>query len=212
MKRKPFAVFLCVLLAAPFFSGCGTDEHSERLDSSAETEMVTQLTADPQIIETTPPEDEKNAFDIIKRLNFYGKQFSFPCLYEQLSDTFTLESPFYSREAGYTQYHLCFQGQKVAYIGMIGEPSDQNEQKEIVALMIEDEQLENLNVDGETCFGSMDRITGLFGKTDNRHAPDEIGFSSLEYDGETVDIAILFDNDVTSKIILAKKGPGEQDD
>lgn len=42
-------------------------------------------------------------------------------------------------------------------------------------------------------------------KPDRIHEKDEIGMSGLEYYSDTIDIAILFEDDLADKIIITKK-------
>ena len=198
------------IIGGNFFGGCGIDENSENLitDSTKHT-IITQITeitsvTGTQASTTTAPIVEKNIFDAIRRLSIHGKTFPFGCLFGEISDTFTLEKTFYSKEAGYTQYELYHNGKKAAFIGIKGTPTDQNDDKEIAAMIIEDAQLANLTIDGENCVCSVETMMKLF-KPDRIHEKDEIGMSGLEYYSDTIDIAILFEDDLADKIIITKK-------
>lgn len=117
--------------------------------------------------------------------------------------------PFYSKEAGYTHWNLCCQGKQVASVNLAGEPSEQNEKREVVGLIVKDKQLAKLYADGESCYGCQAALITVFGKPDKVIPPDEIDISGLSYLTDTADIAILFDDDLSTNIIIAKKNPAE---
>lgn len=71
-------------------------------------------------------------------MEFHEVPISFPCKFNDFSEDFTLGNGFYFDEADYTFYDLLYQGNKVASVGIDGEKSEQNNDKEVVVLIIED--------------------------------------------------------------------------
>ena len=128
---------------------------------------------------------------------------SFPCKFNDFSEDFTLGNGFYFDEADYTFYDLLYQGNKVASVGIDGEKSEQNNDKEVVVLIIEDEQLANLEIDGASCDVDIDTMIERLGEPYNKSVGDWI--SNVDYVNDNLEVSITFNDNQADEIKFLKK-------
>ncbi len=136
-------------------------------------------------------------------MTFYEVPITFPCKFKDLSENFTLGNGFYFSETDYTFYDLLYQGNKVASVGIDGAKTEQNNDKEVVVLIIEDEQLANLKIDGASCDVDIDTMIDRLGNPYNKSVGD--WKSLVEYITDTVDVAIIFNDNQANEIKFLKK-------
>ena len=133
MKRKILSLFLCSVMLA----GCknqGEIKTASKSDNESKSEI--QIVSDKEDLSESQSFDK--SLDFLKKMEFHEVPISFPCKFNDFSEDFTLGNGFYFDEADYTFYDLLYQGNKVASVGIDGEKSEQNNDKEVVVLIIED--------------------------------------------------------------------------
>ena len=143
------------------------------------------------------------SLDFLQEMTFYEVPITFPCKFKDLSENFTLGNGFYFSETDYTFYDLLYQGNKVASVGIDGAKTEQNNDKEVVVLIIEDEQLANLKIDGASCDVDIDTMIDRLGNPYNKSVGD--WKSLVEYITDTVDVAIIFNDNQANEIKFLKK-------
>ncbi len=198
MKRKILSLFLCSMMLA----GCknqGEIKTSSQSDNVSESEI--QIVSDKEDLSESQSFDK--SLDFLKKMKFHEMTISFPCRFKDLNDNFTLGNGFYFDEADYTFYDLLYQGNKVASVGIDGEKTEQNNDKEVVVLIIEDEQLANLKIDGASCDVDIDTMIERLGEPYNKSVGD--WKSLVEYISDSVDVAIVFNDNQTNEIMFVKK-------
>ena len=198
MKRKILSLFLCSVMLA----GCknqGEIKTSSKSDNDSKSEI--QIVSDKEDLSESQSFDK--SLDFLKKMKFHEMPISFPCKFKDLSDNFTLGNGFYFSETDYTFYDLLYQGNKVASVGIDGEKTEQNNDKEVVVLIIEDEQLANLKIDGASCDVDIDTMIERLGEPYNKSVGD--WKSLVEYISDSVDVAIVFNDNQTNEIMFVKK-------
>ena len=198
MKRKILSLFLCSVMLV----GCknqGEIKTSSKSDNDSKSEI--QIVSDKEDLSESQSFDK--SLDFLKKMKFHEMPISFPCKFKDLSDNFTLGNGFYFSETDYTFYDLLYQGNKVASVGIDGEKTEQNNDKEVVVLIIEDEQLANLKIDGASCDVDIDTMIDRLGEPYNKSVGD--WKSLVEYISDSVDVAIVFNDNQTNEIMFVKK-------
>lgn len=198
MKRKILSLFLCSVMLA----GCknqGEIKTASKSDNDSKSEI--QIVSDKEDLSESQSFDK--SLDFLKKMKFHEMPISFPCKFKDLSDNFTLGNGFYFSETDYTFYDLLYQGNKVASVGIDGEKTEQNNDKEVVVLIIEDEQLANLKIDGASCDVDIDTMIDRLGEPYNKSVGD--WKSLVEYISDSVDVAIVFNDNQTNEIMFVKK-------
>ncbi len=198
MKRKILSLFLCSVMLA----GCknqGEIKTLSKSDNDSKSEI--QIVSDKEDLSESQSFDK--SLDFLKKMKFQEVSISFPCKFKDLSDNFTLGNGFYFSETDYTFYDLLYQGNKVASVGIDGEKTEQNNDKEVVVLIIEDEQLANLKIDGASCDVDIDTMIDRLGEPYNKSVGD--WKSLVEYISDSVDVAIVFNDNQTNEIMFVKK-------
>lgn len=198
MKRKILSLFLCSVMLA----GCknqGEIKTSSKSDNDSKSEI--QIVSDKEDLSESQSFDK--SLDFLKKMKFHEMPISFPCKFKDLSDNFTLGNGFYFSETDYTFYDLLYQGNKVASVGIDGEKTEQNNDKEVVVMIIEDEQLANLKIDGASCDVDIDTMIDRLGEPYNKSVGD--WKSLVEYISDSVDVAIVFNDNQTNEIMFVKK-------
>lgn len=198
MKRKILSLFLCSVILA----GCknqGEIKTASKSDNESKSEI--QIVSDKEDLSESQSFDK--SLDFLKKMKFHEMPISFPCKFKELSDNFTLGNGFYFSETDYTFYDLLYQGNKVASVGIDGEKTEQNNDKEVVVLIIEDEQLANLKIDGASCDVDIDTMIDRLGEPYNKSVGD--WKSLVEYISDSVDVAIVFNDNQTNEIMFVKK-------
>ncbi len=198
MKRKILSLFLCSVMLA----GCknqGEIKTSLKSDNDSKSEI--QIVSDKEDLSESQSFDK--SLDFLKKMKFHEMPISFPCKFKDLSDNFTLGNGFYFSETDYTFYDLLYQGNKVASVGIDREKTEQNNDKEVVVLIIEDEQLANLKIDGASCDVDIDTMIDRLGEPYNKSVGD--CKSLVEYISDSVDVAIVFNDNQTNEIMFVKK-------
>ena len=131
--RNALSLFLCSVM----LSGCknqGEIKTASKSDNESKSEI--QIVSDKEDLSESQSFDK--SLDFLKKMEFHEVPISFPCKFNDFSEDFTLGNGFYFDEADYTFYDLLYQGNKVASVGIDGEKSEQNNDKEVVVLIIED--------------------------------------------------------------------------
>ncbi len=197
MKRKILSLFLCSVMLA----GCknqGEIKTVSKSDNESKSEI--QIVSDKEDLSESQSFDK--SLDFLKKMKFHEVPISFPCKFKDLSDNFTLGNGFYFSETDYTFYDLLYQGNKVASVGIDGEKTEQNNDKEVVVLIIEDEQLANLKIDGASCDVDIDTMIDRLGEPYNKSVGD--WKSLVEYFSDSVDVVIVFNDNQTNEIMFVK--------
>ena len=197
MKRKIFSLFLCSVMLV----GCknqGEIKTASKSDNDSKSEI--QIVSDKEDLSESQSFDK--SLDFLKKMKFHEMPISFPCKFKDLSDNFTLGNGFYFSETDYTFYDLLYQGNKVASVGIDGEKTEQNNDKEVVVLIIEDEQLANLKIDGASCDVDIDTMIDRLGEPYNKSVGD--WKSLVEYISDSVDVVIVFNDNQTNEIMFVK--------
>lgn len=198
MKRKIFSLFLCSVMLV----GCknqGEIKTASKSDNESKSEI--QIVSDKEDLSESQSFDK--SLDFLKKMKFHEVPISFPCKFKELCDNFTLGNGFYFDEADYTFYDLLYQGNKVASVGIDGEKSEQNNDKEVVVLIIEDEQLANLEIDGASCDVDIDTMIDRLGEPYNKSVGDWI--SNVDYVTDNLEVSITFKDNQADEIKFLKK-------
>ncbi len=202
MKTKLAIALLCVLPIFPFIAGC--EKQSEVKTSSKtifDSDLEEQMVSDKEKLSESQSLDK--SLEFLQEMTFHEVPISFPCKFKELCDNFTLGNGFYFDEADYTFYDLLFQGDKVASIAIDGEKTEQNNDKEVVVVIIEDEQLANLEIVGASCDVDIDTMIGKLGKPDNKSVGDWI--SNVDYVTDNLEVSITFKDNQADEIKFLKK-------
>ena len=193
MKRKILSMFLCSVMLASGVCGCGKDESTVDNSLSSSTDGETNISSS---VDTGIP-------DWLNHMTFHEVPVSFPCKFNDFSEDFTLGNGFYFDEADYTFYDLLYQGNKVASVGIDGEKSEQNNDKEVIVLIVEDEQLANLEIDGASCDVDIDTMIDRLGEPYNKSVGDWI--SNVDYVTDNLEVSITFNDNQADEIKFLKK-------
>lgn len=198
MKRKILSLFLCSVMLV----GCknqGEIKTASKSDNDSKSEI--QIVSDKEDLSESQSFDK--LLDFLKKMKFHEVPISFPCKFNDFSEDFTLGNGFYFDEADYTFYDLLYQGNKVASVGIDGEKSEQNNDKEVVVLIIEDEQLANLKIDGASCDVDIDTMIDRLGEPYNKSVGDWI--SNVDYVTDNLEVSITFNDNQADEIKFLKK-------
>ena len=198
MKRKILSLFLCSVILA----GCknqGEIKTSSKSDNDSKSEI--QIVSDKEDLSESQSLDK--SLDFLQEMTFHEVPISFPCKFKDLSENFTLGNGFYFSETDYTFYDLLYQGNKVASVGIDGEKTEQNNDKEVVVLIIEDEQLANLKIDGASCDVDIDTMIDRLGEPYNKSVGDWI--SNVDYVTDNLEVSITFNDNQADEIKFLKK-------
>ncbi len=202
MKTKLAIALLCVLPIFLMIVGC---KNQSEVKTSSETvfdsDLEEQMVSDKEKLSESQSLDK--SLDFLQEMTFYEVPITFPCKFKDLSENFTLGNGFYFSETDYTFYDLLYQGNKVASVGIDGAKTEQNNDKEVVVLIIEDEQLANLKIDGASCNVDIDTMIDRLGNPYNKSVGD--WKSLVEYITDTVDVAIIFNDNQANEIKFLKK-------
>lgn len=202
MKTKLAIALLCVLPIFLLIVGC---KNQSEVKTSSETvfdsDLEEQMVSDKEKLSESQSLDK--SLDFLQEMTFYEVPITFPCKFKDLSENFTLGNGFYFSETDYTFYDLLYQGNKVASVGIDGVKTEQNNDKEVVVLIIEDEQLANLKIDGASCDVDIDTMIDRLGNPYNKSVGD--WKSLVEYITDTVDVAIIFNDNQANEIKFLKK-------
>lgn len=202
MKTKLAIALLCVLPIFLLIVGC---KNQSEVKTSSETvfdsDLEEQMVSDKEKLSESQSLDK--SLDFLQEMTFYEVPITFPCKFKDLSENFTLGNGFYFSETDYTFYDLLYQGNKVASVGIDGAKTEQNNDKEVVVLIIEDEQLANLKIDGASCDVDIDTMIDRLGNPYNKSVGD--WKSLVEYITDTVDVAIIFNDNQANEIKFLKK-------
>ena len=205
---KVFLMVLCIALNALFITGCGKQDdnfisesrRSESYQSKVEQEETTNENKSIDISNY----DNTEFAEAIKEMEFYGEKISFPCKFGDLSDSFNLQDGFYYSDAGYTFYNLTYNDKVVASIGIDGEKTDDNDDREVCMLMIEDDNLEKLFIRSNVCSTDADTyVSDILGEPYRKNTSD--WKSSIEYYTESVSVSVIFNYDIAHKVTLVKE-------
>ncbi len=190
MNRKILSAFLCSVILAGTACGCNNQMESNNQVSPDETNLSSSVDA--------------GTLDSLNHMTLCGKRFSFPCLYGDFDDAFTLGNGYYFDDVGYTYYEM-FQGEKiVASIGIEGEQSENNNDKKIVMMIVEREQLADLTIGDITGDSEQADWIQMFGEPDNKSDDEKNGL--IEYLTESIDVTIIFKNGKANELTLVVKG------
>lgn len=202
MKTKLAIALLCVLPIFPFIAGC--EKQSEVKTSSKtifDSDLEEQMVSDKEKLSESQSLDK--SLEFLQEMTFHEVPISFPCKFKELCDNFTLGNGFYFDETDYTFYDLLYQGNKVASVGIDGEKTEQNNDKEVVVMIVEDEQLANLEIVGASCDVDIDTMIDRLGNPYNKSVGD--WKSLVEYITDSVDVAIIFNDNQANEIKFLKK-------
>ena len=202
MKTKLAIALLCVLPIFPFITGC--EKQSEVKTSSKtifDSDLEEQMVSDKEKLSESQSLDK--SLEFLQEMTFHEVPISFPCKFKDLSENFTLDNGFYFSETDYTFYDLLYQGNKVASVGIDGEKTEQNNDKEVVVMIVEDEQLANLEIVGASCDVDIDTMIDRLGNPYNKSVGD--WKSLVEYITDSVDVAIIFNDNQANEIKFLKK-------
>ena len=143
--------------------------------------------------------------ELLRHLRFYGTEFSFPCLYGEISGQFGIanEDEIAYETFRYLYYDLTYQEKTVASVGFIGEKADQYTNEEIKMLVIEDEHLNALELGGTVGNADYKALTKALGKPD---AQTEMGTSKvITYNWDGVDLSVIFHDDQPHQYTFVKR-------
>ncbi len=202
MKKKLLITLLCVLPIFLLIAGCKNQSEvktSSQSDSISNSEI--QIVSDKEDLSESQSLDK--SLDFLQEMTFHEVPISFPCKFKDLSENFTLGNGFYFSETDYTFYDLLYQGNKVASVGIDGEKTEQNNDKEVVVLIIEDEQLANLKIDGASCDVDIDTMIDRLGNPYNKSVGDWI--SNVDYVTDNLEVSITFIDNQADEIKFLEK-------
>ena len=202
MKTKLAIALLCVLPIFLMIVGC---KNQSEVKTSSETvfdsDLEEQMVSDKEKLSESQSLDK--SLDFLQEMTFYEVPITFPCKFKDLSENFTLGNGFYFSETDYTFYDLLYQGNKVASVGIDGAKTEQNNDKEVVVLIIEDEQLANLKIDGASCNVDIDTMIERLGEPYNKSVGDWI--SNVDYVTDNLEVSITFKDNQADEIKFLKK-------
>lgn len=200
--KKIISISMCLLFVLSLLGGCKNNNDLDNLThkSAQDTSLNMQSTAQESTIDTR----REHILTLLNSMVFHDINITFPCKASSFTGNFTLENGFYFAEEDYTYYELMYQDDKAASIGIAGKESDHNDDRDVVMMIIEDEQLAALSVGGKRCDTDVDGMIDIFGTPDKRSFGE--WKSSIMYDIDSVDITIIFDSDRAHEITIVKKG------
>lgn len=201
MIKKLIIVLLCVLPSFTAMAGCGNVSEVQTSFKSVPDTDLEEIASDEKKLSESQSLDK--SLEFLQEITFYGVPISFPCKFKDLSENFTLGNGFYFSETDYTFYDLLYQGNKVASVGIDGEKTEQNNEKEVVVMIVEDEQLANLEIVGASCDVDIDTMIDRLGNPYNKSVGD--WKSLVEYITDSVDVAIIFNDNQANEIKFLKK-------
>lgn len=203
MKTKLAIALLCILPTFPLIAGCENQSEVKTSSKTAfDSDLEEQMVSDKEKLSENQTLD--SSLEFLQQMVFHEVSISFPCQFNVFSDTFTLGNGFYFGEANYTYYELLYHGEKVASIGIAGEKTDQNNDREVVMMIIEDEQLASLEIAGEPCNVDMSNMIDRLGAPNNQSVDE--WKSLVEYTTDRVDVTIIFNDNQADEITFVKKG------
>ena len=143
--------------------------------------------------------------ELLQHMKFHDTEFSFPCTYGVISGRFGLTNETCNEIAGnsYTYYDLTYQENPVASIGFIGGNTDQNDNREIAMLVIEDEQLSALELGETICNAKRKTLIKALGKPDYQMEQNQS--TIITYNWENVDLSIIFHDDQPHQYTFVKR-------
>ena len=147
----------------------------------------------------------RDSSELLQHMKFHDTEFSFPCTYGEISGQFGLANESSNEISGYsyTYYDLTYQENPVATIGFVGGEADESENREIIMLVIEDEQLSARELGETICNADRKTLIKALGKPDYQMEQNQS--TIITYNWENVDLSIIFHDDQPHQYTFVKR-------